>query len=180
MTSETSTPESSPKLGNRELPTADPPSPAPAAPAELPNVDALDQREHSGGKVDYKKNRSKIRKARKRAIDKVLSKVSSKLTDGRLRDSIEKRFVSNADPTHVEHFDASNFSAASTGFVGLGGKFKNGKKSLKLENIGKDPRTKGFRIVKYDEVYAFSSLPMCPLLTQVDRNPFPSLTARIV
>lgn len=146
LTSLASTPEASPTLGSLELPPA-PQGPLPE-PGQLPNVETSEQREPSSGRVSYKACGSKIRKARKRAVDKIISRASSKLTDAKLRDTIEKRFVSDADAVHVEDFDSSSFSAASTGFIGLGGKRQNSKKVIKLENIERDPKTKGFRVIK--------------------------------
>jgi hypothetical protein len=153
LTSLPSTPEPSPIISNLELPPmaplADPRQP------ELPNVETSEQREPSSGRMPYKASRSKIRKARKRAVDKVISRATTKLTDIELRETIEKRFVGDADAVHVKNFDSSSFSAASTGFVGLGGKRHNSKKVVKLENIDKDPKMKGFRVIQWRGMYVF-------------------------
>ena len=94
----------------------------------------------SVGKIDYKKQQSKIRKARRKGAKKAAAKSSGKLLNTELRPSVEKRFFDNADPIQVEHFDTSNYPAASTGYVGLGGKkMNNSKKPIKFERIDKQP-----------------------------------------
>lgn len=181
LTSMTPTPESSPKLGNGELPPVYP-HPLPTLSSQSPRSLSdgnFQQRKPSVGKIDYKKQQSKIRKARRKGAKKAAAKSSGKLPNTKLRPSIEKRFVDNADPIQVEHFDASNYSAASTGYVGLGGKkMNNSKKPIKFESIDKQPGMKGFRVIRWRNMWVFLKNSNTPALIFAEKSLFRFSTAK--
>jgi hypothetical protein len=112
----------------------------------IPEEGTSEGRTPSSGRVAYKKRGSKIRKNKKKAIKKVESEASQKLTDTQLRESIAKKFVGNADSLQTD-YDASNFRAVSTGFVGVG--CESLKARIKLDDIGTKHKTQKFRIVPW-------------------------------
>jgi hypothetical protein len=152
LTSLPPTPTLSPTPTIAELPIHSPePRPDRIIPESAVNLDAggtWEQRQPGNATQEYKRKSSKIRKARKRASEKTYSKVTCKLQEVELRHSVEQRFVGDAEPLEME-IDASDFPAASTGYVGIGGQPL--KTPIKLESIGKKHGTKGFRIVKWND-----------------------------
>jgi hypothetical protein len=99
-------------------------------------------RNQSEGARKRQNRGSHIRRARQRGKGRDEEK---KKSTNQSKPHMEK-FLKNAQPVHAE-YDASNYPACSTGYVGLRG--KNHKKIMKLEDVYGPESKQSYRLVQW-------------------------------